>query len=187
MPSPSKKDADALQKMVALDVGLARIGVATCDPLGLTVRPIGVIERTSRRRDFAQIAQWVQQEGATAILCGLPLNMDGTEGEQARTTRTWAKRLAHALRRLLETPLPILFWDERLTTYGAQQMPDYMRQNAGEDAVAAAIILRSYLDAQKRGDAPDYGRIELPPRTDPQAGDVSQVDQVPDCAEHGNT
>lgn len=150
-----------MQKLLALDVGLARIGVATCDPLGLTVRPITVIHRKSRRADFDRIAELIRQEEATAVLCGLPLTMDGSEGEQAATTRKWATRLAHALRAILGEPLPILFWDERLTTFEAQQHLAQSGQKAGEDAVAAAVILRSYLDAQKRGGAPDHGRIEL--------------------------
>jgi putative Holliday junction resolvase len=129
-------------KLLALDVGLARIGVATCDPLGLTVRPLTVIRRTTRRKDSAQLAQLARDEGATAIVCGLPLNMDGSEGEQAQSTRRWAMRLAHALRATLGEPLPIIFWDERLSTF-------------------AAVILRSYLDAQKSGDTQDFGRIEL--------------------------
>lgn len=150
-----------IQKLLALDVGLARIGVATCDPLGITVRPLTVIQRTSRRADFDRIAELIRQEEATAVLCGLPLNIDGSEGEQAATTRKWATRLAHALRAIFGTPLPILFWDERFTTFEAGQILAQTGQSMGEDAMAAAVILRSYLDAQKRVDAPDYGRIEL--------------------------
>ncbi|MBP7961109.1 MAG: Holliday junction resolvase RuvX [Caldilineaceae bacterium] len=148
-------------KLLALDVGLARIGVATGDPLGITVRPVGVIQRRSRREDFAELAGLVRAEGAEAILCGLPLNMDGSEGGQAKTTRKWAMRLAHALRLLLEKPIPIIFWDERLSTHEAQEFLD-QGMRAEEDAAAAAVILRSYVDAQQRGSTLDYGRIDLP-------------------------
>ena len=161
-----------VQKLLALDVGLARIGVATCDVLGITVRPLMVIERKSRNADFEQLAQLVEEEGATGILCGLPLNMDGSEGQQARTTRKWAMRLAYAMRAILGRPIPIIFWDERLSTYAAQQIlaehesragrQRFGRETVAEDAAAAAVILRSYLDAHKRGDAADFGRIELP-------------------------
>ena len=65
-------------KLMALDVGLARIGVAVCDPLQLAARPLTVLSRKSRQEDFALLARLVQQEEVQAILCGLPLNMDGT-------------------------------------------------------------------------------------------------------------
>ncbi len=148
-------------KFLALDVGLARIGVATCDGLGITVRPITVVQRRSRRQDFDLLADLVRDEGAEAVVCGLPLNMDGSEGDQAKTTRKWAMRLAQALRTILGHPVPIIFWDERLSTQEAQGFLARGIQ-AEEDAAAAAVILRAYLDAQQRGDATAYGRIELP-------------------------
>jgi putative Holliday junction resolvase len=158
-------------KLLALDVGLARIGVATCDPLGLVARPLAVIRRTSRRADFDQIARLVRAEGALGVICGLPLNMDGSEGDQARTVRKWAERLAYALRALLGHPVPVRFWDERLSTFAAQAL--LARSRAGrplappeaqEDAAAAAVILQSYLDAQRRGEDLNLGDIELPVR-----------------------
>ncbi|RIK41748.1 MAG: Holliday junction resolvase RuvX [Chloroflexi bacterium] len=147
-------------KLLALDVGLARIGVATCDPLQLAVRPLTVIRRTSRRADFEKLAALVEQEAPVALLCGLPLNMDGSEGPQAQMVRKWAMRLAHALRALLGSSPPILFWDERLSTFAAQE---FLAQTPGqaEDAVAAAVILQSYLDAARLGEVRDYGRIDL--------------------------
>jgi len=148
-------------KFLALDVGLARIGVATCDPLGLSVRPLTVIRRRTKRKDFAALAHLVCEHQAVAIICGLPLNMDGSEGEQAAITRRWAKRLAHALRDLLGEPLPVIFWDERLSTFEAQQIMVDSDEPMAEDAAAAAVILRSYLAAQKRGDTRDFGRITL--------------------------
>jgi putative Holliday junction resolvase len=155
-PSESKK-------LLGLDVGLARIGVATCDPLGLAARPLAVIHRTSRRADFDQIARLVQAEGVSGVVCGLPLNMDGSEGAQARTVRKWAERLAYALRALLGYPVPVRFWDERLSTFAAQAL---LAGGAGvqEDAAAAAVILQSYLDARRRGEDLDLGEIKLPVR-----------------------
>lgn len=147
-------------KLLALDVGLARIGVAVCDPLRLAARPLSVLRRRSRNRDFAILADWLRSEQAVAVICGLPLNMDGTESNQSTTTRKWALRLAQALRVLLGHPLPVIFWDERLSTFAAQQILAGSGAIA-EDAAAAAVILQSYLDAQRRGDAPEYGRIEL--------------------------
>ena len=152
-----------MDKFLALDVGKARIGVATGDPLGITVRPLAVVQRTSNRKDFARLAQLLQEAEATAILCGLPLNMDGSEGEQAQWTRKWARKLAHAMRADLGKAIPIIFWDERLSTFAAQEILAEMSTSDGDDAVAAAVILRSFLNAQKRGDRVDWGRIELTP------------------------
>ena len=163
----------ASRKLLALDVGLARIGVATCDPLGLSVRPLTTLVRQSRRQDFAALAEMVRQEEATAVVVGLPLH-DSSNGEpggesdqesdQSRTVRKWAERLAHALRLLLGTPLPVIFWDERFSTFEAAQIlaegGERLAQ-VGEDAVAAAVILQRYLDAQARGDGRTFGRIEL--------------------------
>ncbi len=150
-------------KLLALDVGLARIGVAVCDPLQLAARPLDVIRRRSRNEDFRLLANAVRREEAQAVICGLPLTMDGGEGTQAQTVRKWAMRLAHALRALLGAPLPIIFWDERLSTHAAQAILAERKLAVGEDAAAAAVILQSYLDAQRSGDRQDYGRIDLPP------------------------
>ncbi|MEZ4733571.1 MAG: Holliday junction resolvase RuvX [Caldilineaceae bacterium] len=157
-------------KLLALDVGLARIGVAVCDPLRLTVRPRTVIQRRSRRDDFADLAKLVQQEEIVAIICGLPLNMDGSEGSQARTVRKWAERLAYALRAILGNPVPVIFWDERLSTFAAQELltetqPWSSKRKPAEDAAAAAVILQSYLDAQRLGETLEFGSIELHDRS----------------------
>ena len=152
-------------KLIALDVGLARIGVATCDPLGITVRPLAVIQRRSRQEDFDRLVATVAQEEADAVICGLPLSMDGSESEQTKMTRTWALRLARTLRTACKEPLPVIFWDERLSSFAAQEMmaDDPKRAQAmGEDAYAAAVILRSYLDARKLGEGERWGRIDLP-------------------------
>ena len=163
-------------KLLALDVGLARIGVAVCDGLQLTVRPLTIVHRRSRNEDFDALARLAQAEQAEAVICGLPLNMDGSEGPQAQSTRKWAMRLAHALRALLGRPLPVIFWDERLTTFAAQELMaeppggstaslgEKHGNHVGEDAVAAAVLLRAYLDASATGEQLYYGRIDLPLR-----------------------
>ena len=156
-------------KLLALDVGLARIGVAVCDALHMTVRPLTVVHRRTRNDDFAVLARLAGQEQVQAVICGLPLNMDGSEGPQAQTTRKWAMRLAYALRVLLGKPLPVIFWDERLTTAAAKELiathGASIRGERGEDAVAAAVLLQGYLDAAQRDDPVQYGRIDLPPST----------------------
>jgi putative holliday junction resolvase len=151
-------------KLLAVDVSQNRIGLATCDPLGLSVRPLAVIRRSSRRADFAAIARHLQAEAAQAVLCGLPLNMDGSEGPRAGKVREWALRLAQGLRAILGYPVPVIFWDERLTTFAARELMAETHMDAGEDAVAASVILRTYLDARRRGSEEDYGEIRLPKR-----------------------
>lgn len=153
-------------------MGLARIGVATCDPLELAARPVTVIHRKSRREDFDRLANWVRVESAEAVVCGLPLNMDGSEGERAKSTRKWAMKLAHALRAILGYPVPILFWDERLSTFAAQEIirGGKIKEKIGEDAAAAAVILQSYLDKKRVGELHDLDRIDLPPKEPPATG-----------------
>ena len=160
----SKPSAYPPGKLLALDVGLARIGVAVCDPLQLTVRPLTVVHRQSRNEDFAALAQLVQRQAAQALICGLPLNMDSSEGPQAQTTRKWAMRLAQALRAILGRPLPVIFWDERLSSFAAREIIARTGLDVGEDAAAAAVILQAYLDARRAGEDRDFGRIDLPPR-----------------------
>jgi putative Holliday junction resolvase len=147
-------------KLLALDVGLKRIGVAVCDPLQLTVRPLTVVQRRSRNEDFAALAELIRTQEALAVVCGLPLNMDGTEGEQARITRRWATRLAHALQTRLGHAVQIIFWDERLTTFAAQEYGRAATRRWGEDALAAAVLLESFLDAQRRGERLSFGYAE---------------------------
>lgn len=154
-------------KLMALDVGLARIGVAVCDPLRLGVRPLTVVERKSRNEDFERLARLVDEEEAVAVVCGLPLAMDGSEADWTRTVRKWAKRLAYALRALLGRPIPVIFWDERLTTFAANEiLSELDDDDIAEDAAAAAVILQYYLDALSRDDVADFGRIELPPKNE---------------------
>ncbi len=169
---PASPGAVLPGKLLALDVGLARIGVAACDPLGLAARPLTILRRRSRNEDFAALARLVETEQAEAVICGLPLHMDGSEGAQAQSVRRWAMRLAHALRALLGRPTTIIFWDERLTTLAAQQLlaeAGDPREALGkadmeDDDAAAAVILQSYLDARRRGDPVEFGRIDLPPK-----------------------
>jgi len=131
-------------RLAALDVGDARIGVAVCDELGLTVRGIGNVRRVGGRRDLEAVAAIVAPYEPTRLVVGLPLNMDGTEGRQAERVKAFAERLAAHL------ALPVELWDERLTTFEARQtlraagVPKSRRRRL-IDQEAAAIILESYL------------------------------------------
>ncbi len=134
--------------VIGLDFGERRIGVAVSDPGGWIARPLLVIERSSLRDDMARIAELVRSRRAQKVIVGLPLNLDGSLGPAARR----ARRFASALGRELD--LPIALWDERLTTVEAERAllaSDRSRQRRKEvrDAVAASLILQSYLDAHR--------------------------------------
>jgi putative Holliday junction resolvase len=134
--------------VIGLDFGERRIGVAVSDPGGQIARPLLVIERSSLRDDMARIAELARSRRAQKVIVGLPLNLDGSAGPAARR----ARRFASALGRELD--LPIALWDERLTTVEAERAllaSDRSRQRRKEvrDAVAASLILQSYLDAHR--------------------------------------
>ncbi len=157
-------------KLLSLDVSFSHIGVAVCDPLQLMARPLLVINRRSRDRDFAHLAKLVVSEEVQAVICGLPFNMDESESERTVGIRTWAMKLAQALRALLGKPMPVIFWDERLTTFAANELRREMwnrgeRHIVEEDAAAAAVILQSYLDCKHNGELRDFGQIVLPAKT----------------------
>ncbi len=133
-------------RYLALDLGGKRIGVAVGgDDSGLA-RPLTILKRRSRAEDFARIAALAAQEGAEALVVGLPLNMDGSRGPQA----LWAERYAQALAEHLDLPLHL--WDERLTSEEAEAiLAASGRRRRGEplDDVAAAVILQDFLDARR--------------------------------------
>ena len=143
--------------VLGLDFGERRIGVAASDALGITARPLSVIERESRREDIARIGELASRRKVKVIVVGLPLNMDGSAGPAARR----ARRFAAALRR--ELGLEVEEWDERLSTVEAERalvVSDERRARRREvrDGVAAALILQSYLDARRgteQGGPPD--------------------------------
>lgn len=149
-------------RLLALDVGERRVGVAVSDLLGLMATPLTVIVRSSKAADFRQIADLVREQRAEALVVGLPLNADGSAGPQAQRVERYAAALEQALRdEGLEVPL--LLWDEYGSTLRAQEAmiaSGRRAQNRRErvDAVAAAIILQDYLDVQRPPSAPPVPR-----------------------------
>jgi putative Holliday junction resolvase len=121
-----------MSRVIALDHGEARCGVAISDPTGELVTPLPVIERPDTRRGLGRVAELVREREAELVVVGLPLTMAGEEGEQAKAARGFAERLAHAV------PVPVELHDERLTT----RMAD---RTGGNDSVAAAHLLESWL------------------------------------------
>jgi putative Holliday junction resolvase len=124
---------------LALDFGERRIGVAAGSDETRLARPLAVLSRRSRREDFAAIARLAAEVGAERILIGLPYRMDGSEGPQAARVRRFARDLEHRL------GLPVLLWDERLSTLEAEQIAaEIGRRRRHHDDLAAALILEAY-------------------------------------------
>jgi putative Holliday junction resolvase len=127
-------------RILALDYGSARIGCAISDPSGTLSRPLAVIEPPAPR----SVAELVADHGVERVVVGLPLKLDGTEGEQARATRLFCAELEAVLE------VPVVTYDERLTTRMAEAS---RREGAtgAEDSLAAAHLLDSYLAALRTG------------------------------------
>ena len=122
-------------KVLALDYGSARTGVAVSDPTGTVARPVGVVERAATDAGLARLAELVRAENPERIVVGLPLTLRGDRGEQAIET----ERFVEALRAAVD--VPIESFDERFTTSLASQTGSH----SSEDARAAAHLLTSYL------------------------------------------
>jgi putative holliday junction resolvase len=126
-------------KVLALDYGAARTGVAVSDPTGTLARPLEVVQRAAGQAGLARLAELVRLEGAERVVVGLPLTLRGERGAQAQET----ERFAEALRAVLAVPVET--FDERFTTVLAGQDAG----GAAEDARAAAHLLTSYLEWTK--------------------------------------
>jgi len=122
-------------KVMALDFGAARTGVAVSDPTGTIARPLGVVQRAQSDAGLAELMQLVAEEDIGQVVVGLPLTLRGERGEQARASEQFAARL----RKLLD--VPVVLFDERFTTDLAQQTSS----GADLDARAAAHLLSGFL------------------------------------------
>jgi putative holliday junction resolvase len=136
-------------RILALDLGKNRIGLAISDELGITAQGLATLARRNKRADLAALGTLARERGVTRILMGNPLHMSGTAGRQSE----WAREFAGALERY--TGIPVKLWDERLTTVEASRV---LRQSgisiakraAAVDRLSAVILLQSYLDSGGR-------------------------------------
>lgn len=131
--------------IAGLDLGTMTIGVALSDLRRQVATPIEVIRREKFTLDAARLLALLDRRGATGIVLGLPLNMDGSSGPRVQSTQAFARNLEKL------TPLPICFWDERLSTVAAERAlleADTSRKRRKEviDQVAAGFILQGALD-----------------------------------------
>lgn len=138
-----------MDRIMALDVGEKTIGVAVSDELGIVATPLTTIMRTvSIKADMRRIEQMILLEKIGTLVVGLPLMLSGEEAVQAGKVREFTERLAKRLR------IPLELWDERLSTVEAHRVMIETGQSREKrkkvvDAVAAAVILRSYLQAKE--------------------------------------
>ncbi len=136
-------------RVLCVDYGRRRLGLAVSDALGATAQPLEVVERTKQRSALQGVLAVVERVQPEEIVVGLPLRLDGSPGVAAQA----AQQFADALRE--RSGLPVTLWDERLsTTEASRQMRsagmDQRRQRGVVDKVAAAMILRSYLETRRR-------------------------------------
>ncbi|NJD61886.1 MAG: Holliday junction resolvase RuvX [Deltaproteobacteria bacterium] len=136
-------------RMLAIDFGSHRIGVAVSDPLGITAQQLPAIRREGDRKDIEAIASLADAYGADSVLIGLPLLPSGTEGTQAAKVRKFMLKVQERL------GLPVIPWDERFTTVQAERhlIEAGMRREKRKDvrdSLSAALLLQSALDARNR-------------------------------------
>jgi putative Holliday junction resolvase len=130
-------------RLLALDLGQARHGVAVCDVTGTLATPLVVLpRRRTRAEDFAELESWVLKERVAGVIVGLPVQGPDGVGKQERWTLRYGRRLAGAL------SVPVAFWDESLSTVDASSAVS-RRDRDRSDAVAAALILQDFLEARR--------------------------------------
>ena len=135
-------------RVLGIDLGDARIGLAVSDPLGLTAQPLGYVAGGGRAASVARIAAAVRANEAVAVVIGHPRLMSGASGDRAVAAEAFAAALGKVV------DVPVLLWDERLTTVAAQRTlveggVRRRRRREVVDAIAAALILQGWLDRQR--------------------------------------
>lgn len=161
---------------VGVDVGDARVGVASCDPAGLLATPVETVPRDlDHDSDIDRVVEIATQLGAMEFVIGLPRSLDGSEGPAAEKARAWAKRLGSALLEALIGNTPIRLVDERLTTVDAHRSLrdsglDGRRHRGVIDQAAAVLILQTALDTERATGRPPGERVGRPRRRTPRKG-----------------
>jgi putative Holliday junction resolvase len=135
------------QRVLGMDVGARRIGLAVSDPLGITAQGIETLERRNKRTDFAILERVIKRYEVGEIVVGYPLRMSGSTGNQSEKMAAFAEELRHKF------ALPVHLWDERLTTAEAHRILDQTemstrRRSEVVDQMAAVLILQSFLEAR---------------------------------------
>lgn len=134
-------------RIIGLDYGEARIGVAVSDLLGTIANPLDTISEKDREKQLVKVLEVIEREKADKIVVGLPKRMDGTLGHRAEYTKAFAEELSE------RCSLPLVMWDERLSSSEAHRMLDAggvsgKKRKTKVDKIAAVLILQTYLDSQ---------------------------------------
>jgi putative Holliday junction resolvase len=133
------------KRVLGLDVGLKRIGIAISDPLGITAQGLETLQRQNKRLDFERLNKLAREYEVAEIVVGLPLRMSGAEGTQAEKMQIFAEELRTRLQ------VPVHLWDERLTSAEANRLlreTDMSIRRRGQvvDQMAAVLILQSWME-----------------------------------------
>ncbi len=139
-------------KIFAVDYGDARTGLAHCDVYESIASPVGTVFEWNRDKCLAKVADIIKKDGAQLIVVGLPVNMDGTQGERAQKCRDFAEKLTEL------TGIETVMWDERVTTVQAIGILNETNVRGKKrkeviDTVAATLILESYMNYRKKKSA----------------------------------
>ncbi|MBN1903163.1 Holliday junction resolvase RuvX [Candidatus Sumerlaeota bacterium] len=138
-----------MERFVGFDVGKKRIGVAVSDPLGITAQPLKVVERNGQGSEWTSLKEVVDEYAPILAVIGLPLHMNGTEGEQAEAARLFAKTFSRK-----HPDIRVIFQDERFTTAASERMlieagVSRAARRKKRDVIAATLILQTFLDSMK--------------------------------------
>jgi putative Holliday junction resolvase len=141
----------AIPRVMALDVGKVRIGVALSDPLGYTAQPLLTIWRKNPGEDMRNLLRLIRRHGVAAVVVGNPVHLSGEVSPWARKVQTFAGDLRE------RSGLPVHLWDERLSSTEAHEILDQLELHLGDrrkrsaiiDQVAAVVILRGWMEAQE--------------------------------------
>lgn len=137
-------------RILAIDYGSRRMGLAVSDALGITAQGLDTLERKNKRSDFARLERTIREYQVTEIVLGNPLRMSGEEGTQSRKVAEFAEELERRFE------LPVHLWDERLTSSEANRLlrdaeVSLQRRAQAVDRMAATLILQSFLQARSAG------------------------------------
>jgi putative holliday junction resolvase len=136
-------------RVLGLDVGSRRIGLAVSDPLGITAQGLETLQRRNKRTDFAALEGVIRQYGVKEIVIGLPLRMSGEAGTQSARMREFAGELRKRFK------LPVYLWDERLTSAEANRLLretdlSIEKRAKAVDRMAAVLILQGWMESRRR-------------------------------------
>jgi putative holliday junction resolvase len=146
--SPGEATTSLVRRVLGLDVGSKRIGIAVSDPLGITAQGLATLQRQNKRLDFERLGQLVRDYEIAEVVVGFPLRMSGAEGVQAEKMHLFADELRRRLQ------LPVHLWDERLSSAEANRLlrgtnMSIQRRGQVVDQMAAVLILQSWMERQR--------------------------------------